>query len=170
MARMSGDVQEVQTSVMASLFSIIKYPIMIVACLGMMLVISWQLTLFVFVMLPLFGVHNGDPWEKKLKEKSMKARKNKWGDILSNVEETIGGLRVVKAFNAEKMMERRFGAPDRGPVPHQQLRDAAHHHGPPHMSEFLGTHSRGGDPLVRRLPSYSPTDRASTPRRSSTIW
>ena len=55
MARMSGDVQEVQTSVMASLFSIIKYPIMIVACLGMMLVISWQLTLFVFVMLPCSG-------------------------------------------------------------------------------------------------------------------
>ncbi len=58
------------------------------------------------------------------------------GDILSNVEETIGGLRVVKAFNAEKMMERRFSARDRGPVPHQQLRAAAHHHGPPHERVF----------------------------------
>ena len=136
MARMSGDVQEVQTSVMASLFSIIKYPIMIVACLGMMLVISWQLTLFVFVMLPLFGFIMGSVG-KKLKEKSMKAQ-NKWGDILSNVEETIGGLRVVKAFNAEKMMERRFGAQteDLYRINNSVLRRTTMAHP---MSEFLGT-------------------------------
>lgn len=136
MARMSGDVQEVQTSVMASLFSIIKYPIMIVACLGMMLVISWQLTLFVFVMLPLFGFIMGSVG-KKLKEKSMKAL-NKWGDILSNVEETIGGLRVVKAFNAEKMMERRFGAQteDLYRINNSVLRRTTMAHP---MSEFLGT-------------------------------
>ena len=131
MARMSGDVQEVQTSVMASLFSIIKYPIMIVACLGMMLVISWQL-----VMLPLFGFIMGSVG-KKLKEKSMKAQ-NKWGDILSNVEETIGGLRVVKAFNAEKMMERRFGAQteDLYRINNSVLRRTTMAHP---MSEFLGT-------------------------------
>ena len=136
MARMSGDVQEVKTSVMASLFSIIKYPIMIVACLGMMLVISWQLTLFVFVMLPLFGFIMGSVG-KKLKEKSMKAQ-NKWGDILSNVEETIGGLRVVKAFNAEKMMERRFGAQteDLYRINNSVLRRTTMAHP---MSEFLGT-------------------------------
>ncbi len=136
MARMSGDVQEVQTSGMASLFSIIKYPIMIVACLGMMLVISWQLTLFVFVMLPLFGFIMGSVG-KKLKEKSMKAQ-NKWGDILSNVEETIGGLRVVKAFNAEKMMERRFGAQteDLYRINNSVLRRTTMAHP---MSEFLGT-------------------------------
>lgn len=136
MARMSGDVQEVQTSVMASLFSIIKYPIMIVACLGMMLVISWQLTLFVFVMLPLFGFIMGSVG-KKLKEKSMKAQ-NKWGDILSNVEETIGGLRVVKAFYAEKMMERRFGAQteDLYRINNSVLRRTTMAHP---MSEFLGT-------------------------------
>ena len=136
MARLSGDVQEVQTSVMASLFSIIKYPIMIVACLGMMLVISWQLTLFVFVMLPLFGFIMGSVG-KKLKEKSMKAQ-NKWGDILSNVEETIGGLRVVKAFNAEKMMERRFGAQteDLYRINNSVLRRTTMAHP---MSEFLGT-------------------------------
>ena len=136
MARMSGDVQEVQTSVMASLFSIIKYPIMIVACLGMMLVISWQLTLFVFVMIPLFGFIMGSVG-KKLKEKSMKAQ-NKWGDILSNVEETIGGLRVVKAFNAEKMMERRFGAQteDLYRINNSVLRRTTMAHP---MSEFLGT-------------------------------
>ncbi len=136
MARMSGDVQEVQTSVMASLFSIIKYPIMIVACLGMMLVISWQLTLFVFVMLPLFGFIMGSVG-KKLKEKSMKAQ-DKWGDILSNAEETIGGLRVVKAFNAEKMMERRFGAQteDLYRINNSVLRRTTMAHP---MSEFLGT-------------------------------
>ena len=136
MARMSGDVQEVKNSVMASLFSIIKYPIIIVACLGMMLVISWQLTLFVFVMLPLFGFIMGSVG-KKLKEKSMKAQ-NKWGDILSNVEETIGGLRVVKAFNAEKMMERRFGAQteDLYRINNSVLRRTTMAHP---MSEFLGT-------------------------------
>ncbi len=125
-----------QNSVMASLFSIIKYPIMIVACLGMMLVISWQLTLFVFVMLPLFGFIMGSVG-KKLKEKSMKAQ-NKWGDILSNVEETIGGLRVVKAFNAEKMMERRFGAQteDLYRINNSVLRRTTMAHP---MSEFLGT-------------------------------
>ena len=136
MARMSGDVQEVQTSVMASLFSITTYPILNVACLGMMLVISWQLTLFVFVMLPLFGFIMGSVG-KKLKEKSMKAQ-NKWGDILSNVEETIGGLRVVKAFNAEKMMERRFGAQteDLYRINNSVLRRTTMAHP---MSEFLGT-------------------------------
>lgn len=136
MARMSGDVQEVQTSVMASLFSIIKYPIMIVACLGMMLVISWQLTIFVFVMLPLFGFIMGAVG-KKLKEKSMKAQ-DKWGDILSNVEETIGGLRVVKAFNAEKVMERRFDnqTEDLYRINNAVLRRTTMAHP---MSEFLGT-------------------------------
>ena len=136
MARMSGDVQEVQTSVMASLFSIIKYPIMIVACLGMMLVISWQLTIFVFIMLPIFGFVMGAVG-KKLKEKSMKAQ-DKWGDILSNVEETIGGLRVVKAFNAEKVMERRFDAQteDLYRINNAVLRRTTMAHP---MSEFLGT-------------------------------
>ena len=136
MARMSGDVQEVQTSVMASLFSIIKYPIMIVACLGMMLVISWQLTIFVFIMLPIFGFVMGAVG-KKLKEKSMKAQ-DKWGDILSNVEETIGGLRVVKAFNAEKVMERRFDSQteDLYRINNAVLRRTTMAHP---MSEFLGT-------------------------------
>ncbi len=136
MARMSGDVQEVQTSVMASLFSIIKYPVMIVACLGMMLVISWQLTIFVFVMLPIFGFIMGAVG-KKLKEKSMKAQ-DKWGDILSNVEETIGGLRVVKAFNAEKVMERRFDnqTEDLYRINNAVLRRTTMAHP---MSEFLGT-------------------------------
>lgn len=106
MARLSGDVQEVQNSVMASLFSLVKYPVMIIACLAMMIVISWKLTIFVFIMLPFIGGVMGAVG-KKLKAKSL-ASQNKWGEILSNAEETIGGLRVIKAFNAEKMMERRF--------------------------------------------------------------
>ena len=136
MARLSGDVQEVQNSVMASLFSLIKYPIMIIACLGMMLVISWQLTLFVFIMLPFVGGVMGAVG-KKLKAKSL-ASQNKWGEILSNTEETIGGLRVIKAFNAEKMMEGRFGRQTQEVyrINNSVSRRTALAHP---MSEFLGT-------------------------------
>ena len=136
MARLSGDVQEVQNSVMASLFSLIKYPIMISACLGMMLVISWQLTLFVFIMLPFVGGVMGAVG-KKLKAKSL-ASQNKWGEILSNTEETIGGLRVIKAFNAEKMMEGRFGRQTQEfyRINNSVSRRTALAHP---MSEFLGT-------------------------------
>ena len=136
MARLSGDVQEVQNSVMASLFSLIKYPIMIIACLGMMLVISWQLTLFVFIMLPFVGGVMGAVG-KKLKAKSL-ASQNKWGEILSNTEETIGGLRVIKAFNAEKMMEGRFGRQTQEfyRINNSVSRRTALAHP---MSEFLGT-------------------------------
>lgn len=136
MARLSGDVQEVQNSVMASLFSLIKYPIMIIACLGMMLVISWQLTLFVFIMLPFVGGVMGAVG-KKLKAKSL-ASQNKWGEILSNTEETIGGLRVIKAFNAEKIMEGRFGRQTQEfyRINNSVSRRTALAHP---MSEFLGT-------------------------------
>lgn len=106
MARLSGDVQEVQTSVMASLFSLVKYPVMIIACLTMMIVVSWKLTIFVFIMLPVVGGVMGTVG-KKLRAKSLAAQ-DKWGEILSNTEETIGGLRIIKAFNAERLMERRF--------------------------------------------------------------
>lgn len=136
MARLSGDVQEVQNSVMASLFSLVKYPIMIISCLGMMLVISWKLTIFVFIMLPFVGGIMGVVG-KKLKAKSL-ASQNKWGEILSNTEETIGGLRVIKAFNAEKMMESRFGreTQDFFRINNSVNRRTALAHP---MSEFLGT-------------------------------
>ena len=135
-ARLSGDVQEVQNSVMASLFSLVKYPIMIIACLGMMLVVSWKLTIFVFVMLPFVGGIMGVVG-KKLKAKSL-ASQNKWGEILSNAEETIGGLRVIKAFNAEKMMEKRFArqTQDFYRINNSVSRRTALAHP---MSEFLGT-------------------------------
>ncbi len=136
MARLSGDVQEVQNSVMASLFSLIKYPIMIIACLGMMIMVSWKLTIFVFLMLPIVGLVMGRVG-KKLKAKSL-ASQNKWGDILSNAEETIGGLRIIKAFNAEKMMERRFArqTQDFYRINNSVNRRTALAHP---MSEFLGT-------------------------------
>lgn len=136
MARLSGDVQEVQNSVMASLFSLVKYPIMIIACLGMMLVVSWKLTIFVFVMLPFVGGVMGIVG-KKLKAKSLESQ-NKWGEILSNAEETIGGLRIIKAFNAEKTMERRFGRQTQEfyKINNAVSRRTALAHP---MSEFLGT-------------------------------
>lgn len=136
MARLSGDVQEVQNSVMASLFSLVKFPIMIIACLGMMIFISWKLTIFVFIMLPIVGGVMGAVG-KKLKAKSLAAQQ-KWGDILSNAEETIGGLRVIKAFNAEKYMERHFDeqTEDFYKINNAVNRRTALAHP---MSEFLGT-------------------------------
>ena len=136
MARLSGDVTEVQNSVMASLFSLVKYPVMIIACLAMMLIVSWKLTIFVFIMLPFVGGIMGAVG-RKLKAKSL-ASQNKWGEILSNAEETIGGLRVIKAFNAEKMMERRFArqTQDYFRINNSVSRRTALAHP---MSEFLGT-------------------------------
>ncbi|MBD5369891.1 MAG: ABC transporter ATP-binding protein [Bacteroides sp.] len=106
-ARISGDVSEVENSVLASIFAVIRYPIMIAVCLGVMVYISWQLTVFVLVLLPLVGGVMGFVG-KKLKASSKQAQ-DLWGQILSTTEETIGGLRVIKAFNAEGRMRRRFG-------------------------------------------------------------
>ena len=106
MARMSGDVTEVENSIMTSLDMLFKNPIMIIACLVMMIVISWQLTLFVLVLLPIAGWIMGRVG-KRLKRVSLEGQ-NQWGVLLSNIEETIGGLRIVKAFNAEQKVRRRF--------------------------------------------------------------
>ncbi|MDE6558863.1 MAG: ABC transporter ATP-binding protein, partial [Muribaculaceae bacterium] len=105
-ARISGDVAEVENSVMASVMSMIRYPIMIALYLGVMIYVSWQLTLFVLILLPIFGWIMGTVG-RKLKAQSLDAQ-NLWGEILSSTEETIGGLRVVKAFNAESAMRSRF--------------------------------------------------------------
>ena len=106
MARISGDVTEVENSVTTSIMSLIRYPIMIITCLAVMIYVSWKLTIFVFIMLPIFGFLMGSIG-RKLKAGSLKAQ-NMWGEILSTTEETIGGLRVVKAFNAEEQMQTRF--------------------------------------------------------------
>lgn len=106
MARLSGDVQEVEASVMSSLDMLFKNPILIVVYLGTMIFFSWELTLFVLVLLPIAGVVMGRIG-KSLKRKSLKAQQM-FGTILSTAEESIGGLRIIKAFNAERHMEGKF--------------------------------------------------------------
>lgn len=106
MSRLSGDVTEIEVSVAASLAALVKNPIQIIGYLFVMLVLSWRLTLFVFILLPIAGWVMGTVG-KKLKASSLAAQEM-LGTILSTTEETIGGLRVVKAFNAEKQMERLF--------------------------------------------------------------
>ncbi len=135
-ARMSGDVQEVENSVASSLDMLIKNPILIIFYIGALVAISWQLTVFVIVFAPvmlwLMGLIG-----RKLKRQSTEAQAL-WSDTMSQVEETLGGLRVIKAFLAEKKMERRFdgvtGAMKRksGRVATRQV--LAHP-----VSEFLGT-------------------------------
>lgn len=106
MSRISNDVTEIEVSVTASLFSLIKFPIMIIVCLAAMIAVSWQLTIFVFIMIPVIGGLMGYIG-KKLKSSSRAAQES-LGQINSTIEESIGGLRVIKAFNAEKDMSRRF--------------------------------------------------------------
>lgn len=136
MARMSGDVAEIENSVMASLDMMFKNPVMIIVCVAAMLVISWQLTVFVFVLLPIAGAIMGNVG-KKLKRKSLE-NQTQWGVLMSNIEETLGGLRIIKAFNAEAKVRRRFQAENQrfyvlsNKVARRQ--SLAHP-----MSEFLGT-------------------------------
>ncbi len=136
MARMSGDVAELENSVMASLDMLFKDPVMIVVFLAMMLMISWQLTLFVFILLPVAGLVMGRVG-RRLKRKSLE-NQTQWGVLMSNIEETLGGLRIIKAFNAEgKVRDRFFRENERfyrlsNSVARRQT--LAHP-----MSEFLGT-------------------------------
>lgn len=136
MSRLSGDVTEIEVSVAASLAALVKNPIQIIGYLFVMLVLSWRLTLFVFILLPIAGWVMGTVG-KKLKASSLAAQEM-LGTILSTTEETIGGLRVVKAFNAEKQMERLFDnetdAYRRISNTIQRRYALAHP-----MSEFLGT-------------------------------
>ena len=106
MSRMTGDVAEVENSIMASLDMMFKNPIMIIVYLVSMFIISWQLTIFVLVLLPFSGYIMGTVG-KKLKRKSFEAQ-NQWGGLLAQIEETLGGLRIIKAFGAEKRVSRRF--------------------------------------------------------------
>lgn len=136
MARMSGDVAEIESSIMASLDMLFKNPVMILVCLGTMIVISWQLTLFVLVLLPVAGIAMGRIG-KKLKRKSLKLQQQ-WGNLMSQIEETLGGLRVIKAFNAEEKMEDRFHEGTQ--VFYNLSNSVARRQSLAHpMSEFLGT-------------------------------
>ena len=105
-SRVMNDVGEVENSVSSSLNAVLKYPIMILVCLAMMIFISWQLTVFVFILLPIAGFVMGRIG-KKLKAKSLR-QQQMFGSLLSTTEETIGGLRVIKAFNAESHMATLF--------------------------------------------------------------
>ena len=136
LARMSGDVNEVENSVMSSLEMMLKNPIMIVVFLTTMLIISWQLTIFVFVLLPIMGYIMGAVG-KKLKRSSFEAQ-NKWGELMSQIEETLGGLRIIKAFNAEKKISDRF---HKGSDEFRQMsnRIARRQYLAHPMSELLGT-------------------------------
>ena len=135
-ARMSGDVQEVENSITSSLDMLIKNPILIVMYFGTLLATSWQLTLFTFLVVPGMGWVMGKVG-KKLKRQSLEAQ-GKWSDTMTQLEETLGGLRIIKAFIAEQKMIDRFTQCS------NELRDAtnrvATRQALAHpMSEFLGT-------------------------------
>lgn len=135
-ARMSGDVQEVETSIMSSLDMLFKNPILIIVYFFTLLFVSWELTLFTIVFVPLFGWFMGLVG-RKLKRKSIEAQAL-WSDTMSQVEETLGGLRIIKAFCAEEKMNRRFDQTNsnyRNDIMRVNIRQSSAHP----MSEFLGT-------------------------------
>ncbi|AVM53013.1 ATP-binding cassette subfamily B protein [Bacteroides zoogleoformans] len=135
-ARMSGDVGEIENSITSSLDMLLKNPILIILYFSTLIVTSWQLTLFTILVLPGMGWLMGKVG-KKLKRKSLEAQ-GKWSDTMSQLEETLGGLRIIKAFIAEDKMVDRFRQCS------DELRDAtnrvATRQALAHpMSEFLGT-------------------------------
>ena len=135
-ARMSGDVLEVENSIMSSLEMLLKNPVLIVAYFATLLFISWQLTLFTIAIVPLMG------WlmavvGRRLKRDSVKAQ-TLWSDTMSQVEETLGGLRIIKAFCAAERMNQRFDRVNsqyRSDLTRVNVRQSSAHP----MSEFLGT-------------------------------
>lgn len=136
LARMSGDVQEVENSIMASIDMLFKNPILIIAYFATLLIISWELTLFTIVFVPIFGWLMGIVG-RKLKQNSIKAQ-SLWSDTMSQVEETLGGLRIIKAFCAEEKMNKRFdkiNSDYRNHILRVNVRQQMAHP----MSEFLGT-------------------------------
>ena len=135
-ARMSGDVQEVESSIMSSLDMLFKNPILILFYFITLICISWQLTLFTILFVPPFGWFMGLVG-KKLKAQSTEAQ-SLWSDTMSMVEETLGGLRIIKAFCAEGKMNWRFDKVNseyRDNIMRVNIRQQMAHP----MSEFLGT-------------------------------
>ena len=135
-ARMTGDVGEVESSIMSSLDMLFKNPILIISYFSALLFISWQLTVFTLFFVPIFGWFMGFVG-RKLKQNSIKAQ-NLWSDTMSQVEETLGGLRIIKAFCAEDKMNERFDRVNsnyRSAVQRVNIRQQMAHP----MSEFLGT-------------------------------
>ena len=135
-ARMTGDVGEIESSIMSSLDMLFKNPILIISYFTALLFISWQLTLFTLIFVPIFGWFMGFVG-RKLKRKSIEAQ-SLWSDTMSQVEETLGGLRIIKAFCAEDKMNKRFSNINnnyRTSVQRVNIRQQMAHP----MSEFLGT-------------------------------
>ena len=135
-ARMSGDVQEVESSIMSSLDMLFKNPVLILFYFCTLVFISWQLTLFTILFVPPFGWFMGLVG-RKLKAQSISAQ-SLWSDTMSMVEETLGGLRIIKAFCAEDKMNMRFNQVNseyRDNVKRVNIRQQMAHP----MSEFLGT-------------------------------
>ena len=135
-ARMSGDVQEVESSIMSSLDMLFKNPVLIIAYFATLVFISWQLTLFTLIIVPVMGWFMGIVG-RTLKQKSIKAQAL-WSDTMSQVEETLGGLRIIKAFCAEEKMNLRFNKINsayRNDLMRVNIRQSSAHP----MSEFLGT-------------------------------
>ena len=135
-ARMSGDVQEVENSIMSSLDMLFKNPILIVAYFTALVIISWQLTIFTILFVPGFGWFMGFVG-RKLKAQSTEAQ-SLWSDTMSMVEETLGGLRIIKAFCAENKMNVAFAKVNglyRDHIMRVNIRQQMAHP----MSEFLGT-------------------------------
>ena len=135
-ARMSSDVGAVENSITSSIDMLIRQPIAIIVCFSTMIWVSWQLTLFVLIIAPIAGWIMGTV-SRKLKSQSAMVQ-NQWGDLLAQLDETLGGLRIIKAFIAEhKMLQRFININDqyRSNVNAMAIRQSAAHP----MSEFLGT-------------------------------
>ena len=135
-ARMSGDVNEIENSITGSLEMLIKNPILLVCYFGVLIYTSWQLTIFTIVVLPLMGWVMGRIG-RKLKRQSLDAQ-NKWSETMSQLEETLGGMRIIKAFTAEGKMRQRFDDSTnefRNASSKVAIRQASAHP----VSEFLGT-------------------------------
>ena len=135
-ARMSADVSVVENSLTSSLDMLIRNPIALVVCFITLFTVSWQLTLFVLVILPLAGWVMGSV-SRNLKSQSVVAQ-GQWGDIMSQLDETLGGLRIIKAFIAERKMSERFAKINNGfrdAMNAMVIRQSSAHP----MSEFLGT-------------------------------
>ena len=135
-ARMSGDVQEIEGSIMSSLDMLFKNPVLIISYFIALVITSWQLTIFTIIFVPIFGWFMGFVG-RKLKAQSIEAQ-GLWSDTMSMVEETLGGLRIIKAFCAEGLMNKRFddiNSNFRKQVMRVNIRQQLAHP----MSEFLGT-------------------------------
>lgn len=135
-ARMSGDVNEVENSIMSSLDMLFKNPILILIYFVTLIAVSWQLTMFTLAVVPVMGWFMGFIG-RKLKRKSLEAQE-RWSDLMSQLEETLGGLRVIKAFNAQASMKKRFDKSTndyRTIIGKVNTRQQLAHP----MSEFLGT-------------------------------